>query len=1018
MKKFLRVFRHRKQLFAIFLVFLFMVCPSYFSMVYIMERQISANAREALSNAESAVEARLREMATTVYNISLVIEDSLSRGESADRIARYVTRLARDIPDSRQKIPGFLSVYGYIDGVFFDSTGLTLPEDYDPPKRRWYTDAARARGGVTFTVPRSAIRGGLTALTASQAVRGSRGRIAGVAALDVDLGDVSEFIESLKISDGGYGILLSSDLNVIAYPLREYVGEPYSRLNAEIARRLADGDKEFSARLKSTVTGGRVTANFRQIDNGLYLGIATPMFSYYHNVYLLAAVMSLLGLGFMAMISCYMIRLSDEKNASDEANRGKSSFLARISHEIRTPMNSILGMSELLLKKNIIGDVRDYVTAIHQSGSFLLELINELLDFSKIESGALKLEPRNYAFGSLIDDVINVIRTRIIDKPLDFFVSVDSRIPASLYGDDSCVRQIALNLLVNAFKYTERGFISLDVSQNPAGPGRVELSFVVSDSGIGIKKEDIGAIFDSFSRATADHVRRIEGAGLGLALVSTYCSMMGGGVSVESEFGRGSTFTARIIQSYRSGDPAASASPDVKILLFDGRPRYLDSLAAAAANLGADAVRAESFDEFAERLAEGECDFAFVPGEYFTKALGVRRSGKKRAQLAVMSDMKDAGEFADFGCLFYPVYSLSMANALAGVFENIRNAASDTRTRLILKDAHVLIVDDIPSNLRVAQEFASFFDAVVSTCKDGESALRLIRKKRFDVIFMDHMMPGMDGVETTAAIRAMGSGDPYYAAVPIIALTANASPAQREMLLANGFDDYLSKPIDAKRMERVFRAWIPAEKQTETASAGDAPEEPAEKLSIRGVDTEWGLKNTGGKADVYRDVLTLFCGECDEHTEKIRDALRKDDLRSYATSVHGLKGSARSVGAFEIANFAARLEEGAVYGNRELVLARTEKLLENARALVVDVRTARLERHSGEKGGFPNRASLESMKSALREMDAVTIDTLLESFSAAKPGGRAREFIRALESSVLMFEYENAIRLIDEVLEI
>jgi signal transduction histidine kinase len=270
---------------------------------------------------------------------------------------------------------------------------------------------------------------------------------------------------------------------------------------------------------------GRITGLFpsRWIFTGWYVGIATPVSAYYRNAYVMAAVLSCLGLAFMGILSFLLIRLSMGKLRSDDENKSKSSFLARMSHEIRTPMNSIMGMTELLLQKDFSSEVNDYLAIISQAGHTLLAIINDILDFSKITSGQFRIEKRTYQLSSLINDTINVIRMRIMEKPLDFLVTVESRIPAQLVGDDLRVRQILINLLNNAIKYTPKGYIALDIRRGAVTGNTMELIISVRDSGIGIKAEDLNRIFSDFTRLDTGKNYHIEGTGLGLAITYTLC---------------------------------------------------------------------------------------------------------------------------------------------------------------------------------------------------------------------------------------------------------------------------------------------------------------------------------------------------------------------------------------------------------------------------------------------------------------------------------------------------------------
>ncbi|MDR3265580.1 MAG: response regulator [Synergistaceae bacterium] len=757
---------NRAQLTFIFLAFFLMAIAGYFSAAHIVEQQIFSNAENILSVAETTTELKFREMEITLLNLAQAMRNRLANGESRERINAYLTELTRNLSgESSNGIEGFLGLYAFLGGEFFDGNEWTPPPNYDPTDRPWYVAGREARGRVAFTEPYIDARTGGLILSASLFLENPRGAVV----LDLDMTGISRYVGSLQAAEGGYGMLIGRDMALIVYPDEAYFGRPFaqfSEAHASLVKSMEAGKTIISAQRLRNSRNVEVMEFLRQMRNGWYLGIAIPVRNYYQNVYRMALIQFALGSFFIIILSYFLVRLGIDRIRSDEENRSKSSFLARMSHEIRTPLNSILGMSELTMRRSISHEVREYVSIIHQSGTSLLSIINDILDFSKIESGQMTLDARSYFFASLLNDMINVIRVRLMerDKPLDFFVSVDGDIPAQLIGDNVRLRQIVLNLLTNAVKYTLKGFISLDVQKKIIDDGKIELIFKVSDSGIGIKKEDMDKLFVDFSRLNIEYSHHIEGTGLGLSIANTYSRLMGGSVAVSSEYGQGSVFTATVIQSFESREKLALVqySAQKRVLLYEERPLHMRSIIRAVKKLRVRVKHAKSLEEFTEGLKSGYYDHAFISSRFAMQCIDALGESSAQTRLVVMVELGDAFAFSDIGSILLPVYSVSLANALNGVFDYAGSKSHNSPTHFTAPDARVLIVDDISSNLRVAKELVSHYGAVVETCDSGEAALELVKNNDYDIVFMDHMMPGMDGLEATSRIRGYDKNQEYY----------------------------------------------------------------------------------------------------------------------------------------------------------------------------------------------------------------------------------------------------------------
>ncbi|MCL2008456.1 MAG: ATP-binding protein [Treponema sp.] len=519
------------------------------------------------------------------------------------------------------------------------------------------------------------------------------------------------------------------------------------------------------------------------------------------------------------------LELEKQTEIALKASNAKSDFLAKMSHEIRTPMNAITGMTELLSRRNLPDDARYEVQDIKQASSNLISIINDILDFSKIEAGKLELNPVGYQLSSLVNDTVSIIRVRFLEKPIRFYTNIDSNIPNGLFGDEVRLRQILINLLTNAAKYTDHGHVSLTIAEEKREDKIVWLKIAVADTGHGIKNDDLSKLFENFSQFNKNK-DNIEGTGLGLAITKRLCVTMGGDISVESEFGKGSEFTVIIPQKVQSEEPFASVqTPEEKsVLVYEGRIAYAKSLSWTLDNLKVPYTMVTNEEDFSKALLSRDWFFVFSGYGLYDKIKPIMEDtvfpGGNIPTLGLMVEWGTEAFVPNARFVSLPVQSLSIANTLNGksdrqdFFES--PSAEDSANRFTISNARILIVDDIATNLKVAEGLLAPYRAKVETCLNGSSAVELIKQRamhgeNYDLVFMDHMMPGMDGIETTVAIRAL-EGE-YFKTIPIIALTANAVSGMREMFLEKGFNDFLAKPIDVSKLDEVLDLWISKKKK-------------------------------------------------------------------------------------------------------------------------------------------------------------------------------------------------------------
>jgi len=593
---------------------------------------------------------------------------------------------------------------------------------------------------------------------------------------------------------------------------------------------------------------------------------------------------------------------------AQSANNAKSMFLAKMSHEIRTPMNAIIGMAELALREDIPKTAYQHIDTIKQSGSHLLSIINDVLDFSKIESGKLEIIPANYLFSSLVQDVTNIIRMRVTDPNVFFIANIDCNIPNALFGDEIRIRQVLLNILSNAVKFTKNGFVSFTVSGFTAEDDQVKLLIEISDSGRGIRKTDIGKLFNDFVQIDFESNRRVEGTGLGLAISRNLVKAMGGDITAVSEYGKGSKFSITLPQKITGPEKlAAVENPEQKrVLVYDSREIFAQSVGNTLNNLDVEYTLVFSDDEFKSEISKDIYSFVFISSNHYENERSTLNN-KPDVKTVLLLRASEVITDHSLSTINMPAHCISIANILNGIAES---QTSDENSAHIVKftapNARILIVDDINTNLTVAEGLLLPYKMHIDLCTSGKEAIEAVKSNNYDLILMDHMMPEMDGITAVKRIRKKNK----Y--VSIVALTANAVSGSREMFIDNGFNDFLSKPIDTMKLNSIMEKWIPKEKQiknTERTSSANDMEIP--DVSIEGIDIINGVKMIGGKYSTYLRILSVFHKDASERTVIIKQCLEENDIDLFITHVHSIKGAAANIGAFDISEEARALENEA-----------------------------------------------------------------------------------------------------------
>jgi signal transduction histidine kinase/DNA-binding NarL/FixJ family response regulator/HPt (histidine-containing phosphotransfer) domain-containing protein len=922
------------QLLMVFGAFALMVLTSYFFIRNILWKRLMESSERALSTVEGQTRSVLISADSSLFNSYHTIRDMIASGADQEELLRYLWATT----DWMQKQEGevlMYGIYGYIRGQFMDGIRMNPGADYIPQQRPWYQVAVRNPGVTAWTMPYIDVRTGETIISAVRNIDNTEGTIQGVLSMDINISRLNDYIAGMSLSEGGYGILLSQNMIVVAHPDPECRGRAIEDIweggdYQELSRLLRNGQTVSGMELAAR-DGRKSIVFFSRLFNGWYVGLVAPYGSFVHDLSIAALILSALGIILAVLLSLLLLRLEAARIRSDEESRAKTSFLAQMSHEIRTPMNAIIGMSELALREGALPQKDEYVLEIRQAGHNLLSIINDILDFSKVESGKLEIVNAEFSLASVLGDCTSIIRTRLGERDLHLITCFDSSLPAKLLGDEARLRQVMLNLLSNAVKYTPKGTITFSVSGEALPDKRVNLIIKVADTGIGIKPEDMPKLFGEFNRFDSVRNRNVEGTGLGLVISRNLCRLMGGDITVESEYGKGSVFTALIPQA-----------------VIDASPFKI------------------------EEHAQASIAFNF---------------------------------------------------------------------RFVTRDARILVVDDLPTNLTVVTGLLAPYQMVIDTALSGEESIRLVKENHYDLVFMDHMMPGMDGIEATAQIRAWEAGQtPPQAAsetprqVPIIALTANAISGMREMFLTQGFNGFLSKPIEIAKLDAIIAEWIPREKQIKTEPLETENTEKDGGVSfpeIAGVDTAAGIAATGGTVSGYRKVLSMFRKDAEERLAFLKNfnaAAGLEDtgknLSMFVTQVHALKGASATLGAAEVSAEAARLEAAGKAKDAAAIREALPGFIERLAALVKGIETTLTDGIENGKGiienGKPENLNFQlsifnSLAVALEARDFENIDRLLAQLEQEKFDAETAEKVEAVSDAVLMAEYEKALEIVKKL---
>jgi two-component system sensor histidine kinase/response regulator len=640
----------------------------------------------------------------------------------------------------------------------------------------------------------------------------------------------------------------------------------------------------------------------------------------------------------------------EARGVAEQATRARSDFLANVSHELRTPMNSILGMAQLALQEELSETVRGYINASYDSGRSLLTLLNDILDFAKLESGKFTIEPSAFDLRATIEETVRPLAGSAFEKGLELSCAVDPEIPWCVVGDPTRLRQVLTNLLTNAIKFTEQGEVSLEVRVVDKLSREVRLEFAVRDTGVGIATEDQPRMLEPFTQADTSSTRRFGGTGLGLAICNELLRLMGGQLAMTSELGKGSRFAFALtlprqpVAMADTVDAAPfSALRNVRVLIVDDNAtnrQIMHTLLRfwrATVDVAADAEEALGKLRFAmkhERPYELVILDALMPGvDGYELSRRIAAEWGAGAPVLLMASSSDRRQFRDkedglkiAAFIEKPVLHNELLRAVLAAIDEApsqvelveaKPAPVTSRRRL-----SVLLVEDTQANQQVVSMLLKKRGHSVSIAQNGREAVEKCRDEQFDVILMDIQMPIMDGFQATASIRKLDGA--WQASVPIVAMTAHAMRGDREKCLAAGMDSYIAKPIDVNELVEVLEGFSPRDATEQNGllaglmrsdrGANDAAE-GVSRCNQPVLNMLDALKRLGNDRELYRELVQCFLEDAPPLVEEMQRQASNAPCEAMVHAAHSLKGLAATVGAEELSTAAAAIQDYA--GSRD-----------------------------------------------------------------------------------------------------
>ena len=628
---------------------------------------------------------------------------------------------------------------------------------------------------------------------------------------------------------------------------------------------------------------------------------------------------------FVVIYLVYRYRTSQESmlemiDALRKSEREKDDFLANVSHEIRTPINTICGISEIMLKNDVPSEMKADMLNIQMAGRNLMSVVGDILDYSELQEGEFEIVEENYYITSTINDVINMSMAKKGEKELEFIIDCDPDIPSVLIGDEQKLRRVITNIVNNAIEFTSDGCVAIRFGCRKEVYG-INLIVTVKDTGIGMSKESIENLFEKFSQADMGRTRRKGGVGLGLAIAQTIVNRMGGFITVKSELGKGSEFRIVVPQKVYNPDPIAqlpdkseiNAAVYINMEQFrfkEIRDEYADSIQRIVNQLKVKCRICRNLQELKRCEERDPFNHIFISiSEYLEDKEYFDNLAKTKTVHLILDRENDALiENKDLSKIYKPFFALSIIAAFKNIREESNRILQEAEEhQLYAPEAHILVIDDNRMNIRVVEGLLKTYGVKVSYALSGQEGIDMLASKSYDLVLLDHMMPGMDGIETFHHIRK--KPELYYKEIPIIALTANAIAGAREMFMKEGFSDFVAKPVESSVLQRVLKRHLPHENTVKNVELiqPEVPVKEESELVIGDLDISKGIMYCGNQEN-YIEILTSQRDSGNDILEQTQTLFNTENWKDYVITVHGIKSSMMSIGAVKLSEMAKALE--------------------------------------------------------------------------------------------------------------